>query len=443
MEPMTMMAGAAALGGLVQLYNSEQARGAARDRLDEIERLYNSIKPPDYDLSITDPPKLHEEALRRPEFSSAVAAPKFNLEKLSPRELKLVGQMVPEVAPYIEEAAPQVLQKTQDMKTGREAQLAALKRLMSIGSGEFDPSLAQEQMAAQRRAEAEAEARSQSLLQDFARRGQGGSGLSFAAQMGGNAQAMDRLAQANMSAASDAYRNRLQALAQGAQLGSAIGAEDTSFQARNADIINAFNDRLSRNRQAWEQQRAAALNNAQQYNLGVAQGLSNQNVENQNRYDLTNQQRLDNLARYNYENQVSERNRADDLAKWGYAQDVADRNYANQLAMSKASWQAGEKDKRNSLLNRQYQDELSRAGLKAGVSMQQSNNDISAAQDRNAAIQGLANAGMVYAQGQQARGDAVNSQLARDDRANYEKSGQWMTDDQMAARRRRYSDAGY
>lgn len=383
-------AGAMALGSLAQLYNAEKARGAEKARLKEIEKLYDSIKPPDYDLSIMDPPELHAERLNDPKFSSMQAAPKFNMEKLTPEELKMVGKYIPEVAPYIAEESPKVLEKSPDMAKAREAQLNALRKFQEIGSGGFDPEFAQKVQESSRRAQQEAQSRQDSILQDFARRGQGGSGLSLAAQLGGASQAMDRSAQTNMAAASQAYRNQLNALAQGAQLGSQINQEDTGFQGRNADIINQFNARTAAGRQNYENQRAGSLNQANQYNLGVEQQLANANVDARNKFSQNDQSRLDNLLKYTTEFNTKER---DSL----YNRLANERSYGNQISQQNYNNQVGARDRVNNLAQQGFTNQMNIASGKSGNAMIQNQALRQQTQDRNAAIQGLANAGVNYA----------------------------------------------
>lgn len=443
-------AGAMAVGSLVQLYNSEMARGAEKKRLREIEELYNSIKPPDYDLNIQDPPRLHEEKLALPEFSGPLAAPKFNLNKLTPEKFKQVGQFIPEVAPYIAEEQPKLIEQTEGMKTGREAQMNALRRLQQIGSDTSDPEYQEAVTRASRQAQADAQSRQASLLQDFARRGQSGSGLQLAAQIGANAQAMDREAMTNLSAATNAYRNRLEALAQGAELGGRISSEDQSLQSRNADIINAFNSRMAAGRQNFENQRAGLLNDAQQYNLGLGQNLSNMNVQAANAANQSQQQRLDDISRFNYQTQASQQGRSDDIAKWQYGQGVDQQRYSNDLALKKYGIQQANQDKLNQLKGQQYQDAINRAGLKSGIAGQQIAANRAAAQDRNSALQGILNVGNIYAQNREAQQNVESqnelkqqmaSKSAFNDANNsfFKTKGRWMEEDEADDWRDRYN----
>ena len=405
MEPITMgvMAGTALLSGLAQYHSSEKARKASQKQLDKIERIFNAIKPPDYDLSISDPPALHDQQLKLPKFSGPMGAPKFNLAALEPEDLKVVGKFNPELPALIKEVEPTIITKTEGMKAGRAAQLKALKEMQRIGDSAFDPEYQQRVQQAARSAQGEAQSRQASIMQDFARRGIAGSGLNLAAQLGGAADSMDRTAQINQQAATDAYRNRLNALMSGAQLGGQISAEDVTLQDRNSGIINDFNQRTSRNRQAYEDAKANALNAAQQMNLGVAQGIANQNTETRNKYNLIDRDRLDALAKYGAGFAQDERDRMDRNKQQSYQNAAGQREYLNSLAAGQAAWQAGEREKLNNLKSKGFQDQLAIAEGKSGIAGQRSNAATSAAADRNSLIQGLTNTAMAggLAYGQQ------------------------------------------
>lgn len=442
MDPLTIAAGAMVVGAAVQYYNAEKARGASKEQLKKIERMYNEIKPPDYDLSITAPPELHEQTLALPKFSDPMQAPQFNLDKLTSEQFKMVGKFAPEIAPYVAEAAPQLIEKTADMKLGRDAQLKALKRFTDIGEGEFDPAYQEAVTKASRQAGADAQSRQESIMQDFARRGQAGSGMNLIAQLQGAADSADRQAMSNLSAATQSYQNQLNALAQGASLGSQISSEDMSMQQRNADAINAFNQRTAANQQNWQNQRANTLNNAQQYNLGVQQGLANMNTSAANDAARYNQGRMDDITRYNTSFAQSERDRQDALAKYLYDAQNQQTAYNNALAMDKYNIANQGKQQKNSLLNQGFQNQMQITGGKSGVAQQGINQIMQGAADQNQAIGGLSQAAMIYGMGQQGRADQRANAMAQADNAQYNRTGSYMTPDEQAAYKKRWDEYG-
>ncbi len=396
MDPITAVAiGGSLISGLVQYYNAEKARGASADQLKKIEAQFNNIKPPDYNVSIDAPPALHQQAIESPQFSASIQSPKFDMSKLSPEKLKSVGDYIPALAPLIKEVAPTTIQNSEDMKFGRQAQMDALKKFMQVGEGGFDPEYAQKVQEASRSAQTEAQGRQGALMDTYARRGLGGSGLELAAQLGSNSQAMDRLASSNQQAATDSYKNQLQALAQGAGLGGDIRNQDQSLQAQNASIINSFNQRMSSQQQNWEQQRADALNQAQVQNLSNKQKIADTNVNNSNTFALNQQNRGDDLTKYGYGAQIDAQKRQDALAQQQYQNKTNERNTQNSIAQTLADWNASQRKYSNELKSQTYQNQMGMAAGKSGMYQANAQNILSAAQDKNQAIGGATNAAVL------------------------------------------------
>jgi len=441
--PLVVAGVAAGLGALVQLYNAEKQRGADKKRLKEIQALFDKIVPPNYDLSIDDPPDLHMEQLQKPEFSDPLQAPKFDQTRLEPKDIKLIGKYIPTIAPYIKEEAPQLIQQSADMERGRAAQMKALDKYGQLAESGRDEAMDAQMAQASRQAQIDAQSRQQSIMQDYARRGLAGSGLGLAAQMQGAASASDRQAMQNLEAAKMAQQNRLAALAAGAQLGGQVRGEDISLQSRNADIINAFNQRMAASQNAWQQGRAGVMNDAERFNLGMAQGVENANIAAQNQMMVRNQNRADEIAKYQSGFAERQQNRQDDNSKWGYNADVNAQNTLNQLLQSQAAWKDKEKQQYNSNLGQQYADQLQKAGLLSGVSMNQMAAQRQATQDQNSAIQGLVNAGVSAYGAHQAGKQSEADRLSADERAQYKETGQWMSPEERAARKKQYEEDYY
>ena len=414
MDPMTM---ALAIGasGVAQFFNGLLARNASSERLKEVKKLYESLIPPNYDLSITDPPELHMQRLQMPEFTQSEEGIKWASQALDPKKLKLIEKFVPQVAERIIEADPTLIEKTEDMKLGSEAEKKALRRFMEVGEGEFDPVYQQRVKEARDRAQAEAQSRNAAIQQDFERRGIGGSGLELAAKIGSSADSMNRMAQMGLDAEAQAYQNQLQALSQGANLGGRIQDREISKQARNAAIINAFNERMSRRHQDWEQMRSNALNQADLRNIAEAQRIADFNTRTQNQYDRDRQARMDNMALRNYQARMDERNRQDALNKWRYAQEGKERAYQDNAAILGAKWRQDQKRYGNQMRSQAYQDQLGRLAGMSGIGRAQSQQALMAGRDQNQAIQGMMNMGMLYQQHQ----DKLNAGYYNNPNTNY------------------------
>lgn len=424
--------GAQAVAGILNYYNAQKARKADEKKLAEIRAIFEKIVPPDYDLTIDDPPALHTEQLKRPEF----AALDFDMTKLTPAELKVVSQYSPTLAPYIAEAAPQLVQESADAKAGRQAQKDALQQYRKLSEpGAVDPGTAMAQEMARRKTQIEAQSREQSIAQDWQRRGMLGAGLGMAGQMQASSSAMDRLALENMEAAKMSQQQRLQALAGGAALGGQIRNQDMDLSQQNAAIINAFNQRTAAGRQGWEQQRAGSISEADLFNNKMAQGVAEANWGAQNKFALDQQARQDALKQYIY-------NTGDARQKWGFDQEQEERNYSNQTLADLASWKDKEKSQQNTLLGQGFDDKYKVAAGVTGAAASQAQAARQGAQDQAQAFQGMANMGSAIAmgggQGHSQQNQYASGQAGKDDRKQYDSTGKWMTEDEFAERKKGY-----
>lgn len=339
----------------MQYYNAEKARKASRQRLGEIESMFNAIVPPDLNVKIWDDPAL----------VATIPEPAFNLEAVTPEMFERVGQYVPQAAEVIAERRPELVEASQEAQRGREAQMEALESFRQIARSEFDPELQQRLQAASRKSRADAQSRQASVLQDAARRGQAGSLATMAAQMSAGEDAMQRQAIESQMAAAESYRNKLAALQRSSDIGGQVRQSEMSEAARNADIINDFNQRTSTRYQQAAQQRADLANQAQMYNLREGQRVADANVQARNQAKYEGVERGNRLRQQQYQN--SRQTRQDRL----------------DIEQMKAK-----------LKQQMYDNEMSKAAAKAGVGYQRVANDVARAEGQNAAIGGLGQTGV-------------------------------------------------
>ena len=380
----------AAATALAQAYQSEKARGANKDILDQMRREFEALIPPEYDVSIMDPPAF---------IKQAIPEPSLDMSSITPEQYAIVGKYKPELAPLIAEARPELLKDTAGMKEGRDAQLSALRRLKSIGENrEGDPELRQKIADAGQQSQMQAQSRQQSILQDLARRGMMGSGAGMASQMQAGSDSMQNAARSSQDAAVASYRNQLQSLRDSAQIGGQVRQDDERTEGRNVDIINDFNQRTSRNRQAWENSRVGSLNDAQRMNLSAEQQVSDSNVAQNNR------------------SAVSERDRKDSLNKYLYDIRRDERGTQNRMVESEAGWRRGERDNQNELKGKMFDDQARIVAGKNGLNSAGMAMNSQTAQDRNQMVQGIGNAvtgGITQYQDRQDR------EQDREERKNY------------------------
>ncbi len=387
MDPVTGMMIVSAIGGLAQAYNAEKAAGASKARLKALEAEFNKMVPPDYDVSITDPPEY---------ITSKIPPTAFSAEKLSPAQYQIAVKYKPEIAPLIAEKNPELIKQSQASQEGRQAQVDALRKMRSIASIDQDPELAQRLSEASRKAQTDAQSRGQSIISDMQRRGAGNSGLAMMAQQQAGADAMDREASMGQSAAAEAYKNKLQAIRESAAMGGNISQAEDSLAGKNADILNEYNQRFTKQNQDFQAQRAAAMNQAGMFNAKNAQDVSNSNIDATNKYALANQSRNDMMA-----NTLR-------------GQAVDERNYQNAIADKRANWAQGQKEYGNTLQNNAFNNKMSIAQGRQGLASMGMNIDNQAAQSRNAMIQGGMQAGTGY-YSQQADNDRWNKSQDRAD----------------------------
>lgn len=364
MEPITTAllvgGGIQAVSGLMQYWQQQKAAGASAKRLREIEAMFDAIVPPEYDLSVFDDPRL----------AADIPAPALNVEAITPEMYQQVGQYIPEVADFVQEAQPQLVQATAAARTGRGAQLDALERYKQIAAGEFDPQLQQMLSEASQRANTEAQSRAASILQDFQRRGQLGSGMMLAAQQDAAAEAMARQARESQLAAAEGYRNRLLASDKSAALGGQIRGQEMAEESRNVGILNDFNERTSRNYQDYLQMRADQANKAKIMEVERARSVADANVAARNQAARQNRDMFNQAQMTQY--------------------DVARQNRQGRLDIEEA---------KNRAKQQMYENLLSKARGKAGVSETIMRQNEQRARDTNQMVRGLgdaATAGALY-----------------------------------------------
>jgi len=110
-----------------------------------------------------------------------------------------------------------------------------------------------------------------------------------------NASQLQTAALEGEQAAANSQQTRMNQGQNAANLAGNIHGQELSQEEINARAINDFNNRMSANQQNYLNRNADTLNNAQQYNLGMAQDAANKNVVNNNNakmWNIENQNKL-------------------------------------------------------------------------------------------------------------------------------------------------------
>lgn len=365
-DPIIIAAGIAAATALAQLYMAEKARGGESGRLKDLQKRFDQIVSPEYNLKITDAPKLIQARLQGHELAPM---------KFSREEAHILKEYNPQLYATILEQQPELMKETQQTAPAKNFQLAALKKFMDVGEGGFDPIFQQQLNEALHKVRSHEKASNELLSSQYHQRGLQNSGLEYAAKQKSKYGSMDALALASGDAAANARRNQLHALAQGSGLAGNIRGDEYRDQAFNLNAVNDFNQRLST--RGWEQEKAnkELANNAQKFNLGEGQRL------HENTVDQRNKAGIDTLK---YNNDVNAQK---------YGRDFDERNYLNGINTAVANGEQGRIDKENSMKDKMFQNELQKTQGAAGLSNQMGANNIGNSQDRIGALGGFGQIG--------------------------------------------------
>tara|TARA_R110002020_G_scaffold1170_3_gene5769 strand:+ start:13817 stop:15217 length:1401 start_codon:yes stop_codon:yes gene_type:complete len=376
-EPVTMAAlyaGAVVLGAIVNWWNGDEGRKADDEKRTKIKAIFDKIKPPDYDLTLNDPPELHKEALANPQYAKDLAKTVFSKDVI-----KDLGKFIPETIKMIREEDPLLLSDSKAGKRYRKSAEAALEEFDRIRkTGGMDARFRSLIERAKRNLRQEQQARSATSQQQMARRGMADSGAALISQLHQGQAGSDRMAEMEERAAGDAYRNRLQAIASGGELGSKLRGQELDIAQHNTGLINDFNRRMSAREMAVQQSNVNLRNQANMEHLLRQQQIQRDNITLGDKRamisaqeDRMNTLRQDALADKNWERQWK------NLAR-------EDRN-----AIIAAEWDRQEKARQNYLRSKQYHDQMSHGRASAGLSAMEAHDRKQAAANTAGLWQGL------------------------------------------------------
>jgi hypothetical protein len=218
-----------------------------------------------------------------------IGYPPDEAKKIIYEQFHQAGLLTPDLEQHIEEQAS----KMADVKTDpalKEASMNALKILSERGKGGLNP----EDRAALNKIRSDiatdTEAKRQQIIQNFAARGQGGSGAELIAALQGSQAGANSESEAGDRLAAMTSQNALQAIGQAGTLSGQIRSQDFGEEAEKAkaqDAINAFNTQNAVNTGA---RNVATKNQAQATNLQNAQNISNANTQQENQERLREQE---------------------------------------------------------------------------------------------------------------------------------------------------------
>lgn len=230
----------------------------------------------------------------------SINVPDPEQQKIALQHYKRTGSLTPELENALQQDKTELGGIILD-PTSRAAQLSALSKMQELAaSGGMDAQAKLKLQQAIDDANSNEKAQRDAIVQDYARRGMGGSGAQLQAQLLASQSASNRAAQVGAQAAADAEMRALQALMNSSGMANQLRSQDYNEQARAAeaqDAINAFN---TRNSQSVSARNIDRTNDARKYNLGEDQRIADANVDLSNKEHVYNKE----LQQKQFENRV-------------------------------------------------------------------------------------------------------------------------------------------
>lgn len=201
-----------------------------------------------------------------------------------------VQDYIPEIFKQVPEAVPQQITES-GVAPEIQAQKEALRQYGRMAQTGYDPIAAAQQEAALTASAAQASAARQAGLREAAQRGMGGTGLDVLSGLGAAEQAAVAGRQAALQAQAEAGQRRMQALGAYGTLAGQIRQAGTQTEQANVNIMNAFNERMSRNLNQYNQYVAELKNQSTLQNRAEKQRMAEMQVEAINKQRVLEAQR--------------------------------------------------------------------------------------------------------------------------------------------------------
>lgn len=217
-----------------------------------------------------------------------IHVPDIKSQEIALADVGQVGELRPEMEQDIL-AGPSRFETISVDPRLKEAQMRALQELEEIGSaGGLRPEDQALLNQSRREVARDDRARRDSVLQNMAARGLGGSGMELAAQLASNQAAAERQSQESDRTGALASQRALEAIMNSGQLGGSIRGQDFSEQAQAAQAADAISQFNTANRLSLQARNMGARNQAQQRNLTEQQRVADTNVGQRNQETVTN-----------------------------------------------------------------------------------------------------------------------------------------------------------
>jgi len=186
-------------------------------------------------------------------------------ENIDPQLLSEAAKYSPDIAAFVQENAPQLIQEAESA-TEKRVQREALQKLAAQAETGRDVISEAQREEALFEVEANAKARRDRLMEALRRQGMLGSGEALVAQLQGEEDASRRARQESLRGVQEAEMRRRQALGQAASLAGQIRGQNVKVESANVGTMNTYNQRLANARNLYNQYASGERNRAQELN---------------------------------------------------------------------------------------------------------------------------------------------------------------------------------
>jgi hypothetical protein len=218
--------------------------------------------------------------------------PDENWENINPALLSETAKFSPDIAAFVQENAPELIQEA-GSNTEKRVQREALQKYAAMSETGRDVISEAQREQALFESDARAKQRQRALMDALRRQGQLGSGAALQAQLAGEQAEAVNARQAALQGVQEAEMRRRQALGQAAGLAGQIRGQNLNVESANVGTMNAYNQRLANAKNMYNQYASNQRNQAQMINQQREMERERYNLGLQNQYAMFNRQQRD------------------------------------------------------------------------------------------------------------------------------------------------------
>lgn len=213
--------------------------------------------------------------------------PNESWENINPELLSETAKFSPDIAAFVQENAPELIQEA-GSATEKRVQREALQKYAAMSESGRDVISEAQREQALFESDARAKQRQRALMDALRRQGQLGSGAALQAQLSQEQAEAVNARQAALQGVQEAEMRRRQALDQAAGLAGQIRGQNLNVESANVGTMNAYNQRLANAKNMYNQYASGARNQAQMINQQREMERERYNLGLRNQYSMYN-----------------------------------------------------------------------------------------------------------------------------------------------------------